>query len=166
MAGGQDDPNRRKFLLEVGFEPRSSETNTTNKGGGGLLGIVITLSRYYHGASLVLWATMVSTIVALVMPWYSIGKNRAVVTSILFKSLGDAECMASPMPLQLQLPEHLLHSLHISSSGLCSLYCLVRKSCKILSRADIHKQQRARIRCSAYAICLSEVLIALLYLTG
>ena len=62
---------------------------------------------------------MVSTIVALVMPWYSIGKNRAVVTSILFKSLGDAECMASLMPLQLQLPEHLLHSLHISSSGLC-----------------------------------------------
>ena len=21
MAGGQDDPNRRRFLLEVGFEP-------------------------------------------------------------------------------------------------------------------------------------------------
>ena len=84
---------------------------------------------------------MVSTIVALVMPWYSIGKNRAVVTSILSKSLGDAECMASLM--QLQLPEHLLHSLHISSSGLCSLYCLVRKSCKILSRADMHKQPRA-----------------------
>ena len=88
---------------------------------------------------------MVGTIVALVMPWYSIGKNMAVVTSILFKSLGDAECMVSLMPLQLQLPEHLLHSLHISSSGLClcSLYCLVRKSCKILSRADMHKHQRA-----------------------
>ena len=78
-------------------------------GGGGFIGIVNTLSRYYN-ASLVLWATMVSTIVALVMPWYSIGKNRAAVTLILFKSLVDAECMASLMPL----PERLLHSWHIS----------------------------------------------------
>ena len=43
--------------------------------GGGLLGLVTAISRRYHGAMLVVSATMVSTFGALVMAWYSLGSG-------------------------------------------------------------------------------------------
>ena len=48
---------------------------------------------------------MVSTIVALVVPWYSIGENRAVVTSILFlPNLKKPFCLSKVLFSVLPLP--------------------------------------------------------------